>query len=150
MSLMGTNTVRSTLLTSLFLIAPLAQAKGHPSYERGKLLSMDSVSCGYAEKQAKSVAGEILGTDSAHKKTQEVLCQEYVLQGEHIQYRIRPRDEKHPALLPVGEVAEFRITKDKLVLRVPEGDGKEREYAVVSMTQHNDDSKAPATVRAGN
>jgi hypothetical protein len=76
--------------------------------------------------------------------------QEYVLQGEHIQYRIRPRDEKHPALLPVGEVAEFRITKDKLVLRVPEGDGKEREYAVVSMTQHNDDSKAPATVRAGN
>lgn len=141
--------MRSTLLMSLLLIAPFTQAKGRPSYERGKLISMDSVSCGYAEKQAKSVTGEILGTDSAHKKTQEVLCQEYVLQGEHIQYRIRPRDEKHPVLLPVGEAAEFRISKDKLVLRVPEGDDREHEYTVVSMTQHDDDSKAVASAKAG-
>jgi hypothetical protein len=142
--------VRSILLTSLLLVAPLIQAKGRPSYERGKLVSMDSVSCGYAEKQAKSVTGEILGTDSAQKKTREVLCQEYVLQGQHILYRIRPRDEKHPVLLPLGEVAEFRINRDKLVLRVPEGDDKEREYTVVSMSQHNDDSKAVASAKAPN
>jgi hypothetical protein len=35
-------------------------------------------------------------------------------------------------LLPVGESAEFRIHKDRLLLRVPEADGKEREYTVVS------------------
>jgi hypothetical protein len=142
--------VRSLLLMSLLLIAPPIQAKGRRSYERAKLLSMDSVSCGYAEKQAKSVAGEILGTGSAQKKRHEVLCQEYVLQAEHIQYRIRPRDEKQTALLPLGEVAEFRINRDKLVLRVPEGDDKEREYTVVSMTQHNDDSKAVASAKAAN
>ena len=41
-------------------------------------------------------------------------------------------------LLPVGETAEFRIRKDKMLLRVPEADGKEREYVVVSMTPRAD------------
>ena len=53
-------------------------------------------------------------------------------------YRIRPRDEKHPILLPVGENAQFRIEKDKLLLRVEDLDDKEREYSVVSMTPRRD------------
>ena len=48
-------------------------------------------------------------------------------------YHIRPREEKHPALLPVGEKALFRLKKDLMVLKVPEGDDKEREYDVVTM-----------------
>jgi len=36
-------------------------------------------------------------------------------------------------LLPVGEKAQFRLDKDKLVLRVEDMDDKEREYIVVSM-----------------
>jgi len=80
------------------------------------------------------LTGEILGTDAQSKKTQEMLCQEYVLQAERVVYRIRPKDDKHPVLLPIGEIAQFRISKDKLILRVPESDGKEREYIVVSMT----------------
>jgi hypothetical protein len=32
-----------------------------------------------------------------------------VLQTDKMVYRIRPRDEKHPALLPVGEQAQFRL-----------------------------------------
>jgi hypothetical protein len=63
-----------------------------------------------------------------------MLCQEYVLKADRVMYRIRPRDEKHPVLLPVGEDAEFRINKDKLILRVNELDNKERDYIVVSMT----------------
>ena len=94
---------------------------------------MDSTSCGFAEKDGKTITGEILGTDSAHKNTQEVLCQEYVLQSDHIVFRIRPRDPKHPILLPVGETVEFRIHKDVMVLRDPERDKKDREYTVVSM-----------------
>ena len=99
---------------------------------------MNSSSCGYAEKASKTLAGEILGTDGQHKKTQEVLCQEYILQTERITYRIRPKDDKHPALLPIGETAEFRIHKDKLILRVIESNDKEREYLVVSMTPRAD------------
>ncbi len=99
---------------------------------------MDSVPCGYAKKDSKGIGGALLGTDSAHKKTQEMLCQEYVLQSDRIIYRIRPKEEKHPVLLPVGETAEFRIHKDKLLLRVPELDEKEREYLAISMTPRSD------------
>jgi hypothetical protein len=127
------------------LAATVAFAKDH-SYEKGKLVSMDSSACGTAEKSNKTVAGELLGTDADHKNTQEVLCQDYELQGEHVLYHIRPIDQKHPALLPIGEDAEFRVDKDKIMLRVPESsDDKEHAYSVVSMTQHDADPDTVAS-----
>jgi hypothetical protein len=126
-------------------LASMVSAKDPKPYETGKLLQMDSVQCGTAEKDAKSFSGEMLGTDSGSKKTQEVLCQEYVLQAERVIYRIRPRDEKHPALLPVGERVEFRLQKGKMLLRVEDLDGKEREYSVVSMTPRSDSDSADAS-----
>jgi hypothetical protein len=130
------------MLLMAVAMAPAAVAKDPPDYEKGLLLSMESVSCGYTENGGKSVTGEILGTDSAHRKTQEVLCQEYVLQADHITYRIRPKDDKHPPLLPVGEAVRFRIRKDKMYLMVPEGDQKEREYRVLSMQLRQDAKSA--------
>jgi hypothetical protein len=126
-------------------VASAVLAKDPKPYQTGKLLQMDSVQCGTAEKNSTSVAGEMLGTDSGSKKTQEVLCQEYVLQSEHVIYRIRPRDEKHPALLPVGDQAQFRLQMDKMLLRVEDLDSKEREYIVVSMTPRSDGTSADAT-----
>ncbi len=127
-------------LAVLLVIPGIGLAKDEPVYQEGILLQMESTSCGYAETGGKTFAGEILGTDSENKKTNEVLCQEYVLQGEHVTYRIRPRDDKHPALLPLGETAEFRVVKDKMKLRVPETDQKELEYVVVSMTMRDEPS----------
>lgn len=138
--------MRSKWMMSVILgLATAAYAKEPKPYQTGKLLQMDSVPCGTAEKDAKSFAGEMLGTDSGNKKTQEVLCQEYVLQAARVIYRIRPRDEKHPVLLPVGERAQFRLQKDKMLLRVEDLDSKEREYIVVSMTPRSDSSTADAT-----
>jgi hypothetical protein len=122
----------------ILVLAPITPAKDPPEYDKGLLLSMESTSCGYAEKDGKTITGEILGTDSSHKKRQEVLCQEYVIEADHITYRIRPKDDKHPALLPIGEAVRFRIHKDKIYLRVPEGGGKEREYFVLSMRLRQD------------
>jgi hypothetical protein len=122
---------KSMLLVLLF--AATAYAKEPKAYQGGKLVQMDSVNCGVEERDAKSFTGEVIGTDSGHKKTQELLCQEYLLQTDKMVYRIRPRDAKHPVLLPVGEQAQFRLDKDKLVLRVEALDAKEREYIVVSM-----------------
>jgi hypothetical protein len=121
------------LLATIATVAVGAHAKDH-FYQKGRIQQMESVSCGYAENSSKTIMGEIVGTDGAHKKTKEMLCQEYVLKADRVMYRIRPRDEKHPVLLPVGEDAEFRINKDKLILRVNELDSKERDYIVVSMT----------------
>jgi hypothetical protein len=128
------------------LLAAPSPAKEH-DYQKGTLLQMNSVTCGSSSTNSKTVAGEIIGTDSGKSKTEELLCQEYILQTDHVVYRIRPRDDKHPALLPIGETAEFRIDKDKLILRVPEADGKEREYVVVSMAPRNDTSTASGQMK---
>jgi len=136
------------IVTVMVAVAALnTQAKDAPAYEKGVLVQMESSACGYSEKDGKTIAGQILGTDGQHKNTKQVLCQEYVLQAERIIYRITPKDDKHPVLLPVGETAQFRIHKDKLLLRVPEADGKEREYFVVSMTPRSD---VTAASRAAN
>ena len=129
--------IRTLAVGLVFLGAGICAAKEH-DYQKGKLLRMDSSSCGTSEKGSKTVAGEIFGTDGQHKQTQDLLCQEYILQGDHVIYRIRPKDDKHPVLLPIGETAQFRINKDKLILRVPEVNDKEHEYIVVSMTPRED------------
>src|SRR6267143_1389427 len=141
----GTNEAEGRIKMRIGTVAALlafttlnAQAKDAPAYEKGVLVQMESSSCGYSEKDGKTIAGQIFGTDGQHKNTKQVLCQEYVLQADRIIYRITPKDDKHPVLLPVGETAQFRIHKDKLLLRVPEADGKEREYLVLSMTPRSD------------
>jgi hypothetical protein len=122
------------MLCAVLGLATVAYAKDPKAYQSGKLLQMDSVACGTSEKDAKA------------KKTQELLCQEYVLQADKVIYHIRPRDEKHPALLAVGAQAEFRIEKDKMKLRM-EDSTKELEFSVVSMTPRTDSDSADASTR---
>jgi hypothetical protein len=116
------------------LSASFGYARDHQSPQSGTLLQMDSVQCGTDQKSDKSLAGEIIGTDNAHQKMHTLLCQEYLLQTDRMTYRIRPKDDKHPALLPVGEKAQFHIEKDHMKLRVEDLDDKEREYVVISTT----------------
>ena len=126
--------MKARFVIGVAVLATMAYAKDAKPFQHGKLLQMDSVACGVDENSGKSFAGEMLGTDSAHKKTHELLCQEYLLQSDKVIYRIRPRDDKHPVLLPVGAAAQFRMQKDKMILRVEDLDDKDRDYVVVSMT----------------
>lgn len=125
--------MRMKWLLVVLLAASIAQGKEPKHYQSGKLVKMESVRCGTDQKNGKSLAGEMIGTDSSHMKTRELLCQEYILETDKLTYTIRPKDDKHPALLPVGENAQFRLDKDKMVLRVEDLDDKDREYVVVSM-----------------
>ena len=125
--------MRLKCVLAMVLLAAVARAKEPKHYQSGKLLKMESVKCGTDEKNGKSLAGEMIGTDSSHMKTREMLCQQYVLETDRVVYTIRPKDDKHPVLLPIGEKAQFRMDKDKIVLRVEDLDDKEREYEVVSM-----------------
>jgi len=118
----------------VLLCTSLGYARDRQSPQSGTLLQMDSVECGTDQKSAKGLAGELIGTDSAHQKMHTLLCQEYLLQTDRIIYRIRPKDDKHPVLLPVGEKAQFHIEKDHMKLRVEDLGDKEHEYVVVSMT----------------
>lgn len=125
--------MRLNFAIALLLIAALAQAKEPRHYQSGKLVKMDSVKCGVDEKDGNSIAAEVIGTDSTHRKTRELLCQQYVLETGDLVYTIQPKDDKHPALLPIGDTAQFRLAKDKMLLRVEDSDDKEREYIVVAI-----------------
>jgi len=141
--------VRNTvsIIASVLILGALAQAKDSKFYQKGTLTQMEAVSCGYEEKDGKGIAGALIGTDSEHKKTHEMLCQEYVLKADRMVYRIRSKEEKHPVLLPVGDNVQFRIKKDHLLLLAPELDSKEREFFVTSMTPREE--KTETTARVG-
>src|SRR5437016_8646515 len=143
-----THTMRLKYLLGVVLLAAVALAKEPRHYQSGKLLKMESAMCGTDEKNGKSLAGEMIGTDSSHKKMHDLLCPEYVLQPDKLIYTIRPKDEKHPALLPVGEKAQFRLDKDKMLLRVEDLDDKEREYIVVSMAPKESEDSTAASATA--
>lgn len=128
--------MRKVLAIVVLVLGTVAvtQAKDRPAYEKGKLTKMESVPCGTSQSGGKGVTGELLGTDSSKMKTEEVLCEEYTLETKDVIYRIRPKDSKHEVLLSIGGEADFRLHKDELLLRVPEGDDKERPFQVLSMT----------------
>ncbi len=119
---------RKSLVLASVLLAAAAYAKELKAYQDGKLLQMDSVQCGTDTKDAKK------------GKTHELLCQEYVVQTEQVLYRVRPKDDKHSTLLPIGQNAQFRLEKNRMLLRVESADGKEREYVIMSIKPRGDNS----------
>jgi hypothetical protein len=124
---------KSFVLASL-LLATTAFAKEPKAYIDAKLLQMNSVECGTDDKDAKKKG-----------KTHELLCQEYVVQTDQVLYTVRPKDDKHPELLPVGQNAQFRLDKNTMLLRIPGFDkDKEREYLVVSVKPRSDSAAADA------
>ena len=126
--------MKATLLFVILICSGLALAKDRPPHQTGRLISMDAVPCGFTANTSKNAASSSAETGSLTTNAQEPPCQEYVLESEHVTYHIRPRDVKHTAILPLGEEADFRFHGDKMILRVPEGDNKERQYFVISMT----------------
>jgi len=137
--------MRIKLVLAGLLLAALAYAKEPKPYQSGVLMQMDSVECGYDEKDGQGVAGEMLGTDSAHKKTHALLCQEYTLRSDRMVFHIRPKNDKHPVILPIGGIAMFRMEKDRMILRAEDLDGKDREYTVVSIAPRQDYKDGAAT-----
>jgi len=118
---------KSLVLASI-LLAATAYAKVPKAYQSGTLLQMDSVSC-------------------SADKTKDSLCQEYLLQTDKTIYRIRARHAKHSVLLPVGEQAQFRLEKEKMLLRVEALDERERDYIVVSTAPRGDSTADARPVR---
>jgi|SRR5579884_394012 hypothetical protein len=125
-----------TTLAVLLLVA-CSQAKEPKHYQAGKVLKMESVKCGVDQKSGESLAGELIGTDSSHMKSRELLCQQYAIATDNLVYTVQPKDDKHPVLLPIGDQAQFRLEKDKMLLRVEDMDDKERQYIVVSIVPKN-------------
>ena len=93
---------RPMTATLVVFLAGAAHANDKHALEKRMLLQMDSSSCGYTEKDGKTLAGQVYGTDGQHKNTKEVLCQEYILKSDRVIYRIRCRNIAPSGNLKLG------------------------------------------------
>lgn len=151
--------IKSLFVVALLLlsVSPLSagdKKKKHP--ERGMLENMEAVPCG-AKEHGLAGLGAIYGSVGiTHVNSDEKLCPQYLLRTDEMEYHIRPVDGKHPVILPVGHEGVFKIRKDHLYLKVPDGDRKTRAYQVVSMKPLNSNGEVqgsaykPPDKRLGN
>jgi hypothetical protein len=116
---------RSLILAAIFLAAT-AIAQEPKAYQEGVLSQMDSVPC------------PLHRNNASDARVQAELCREYTLQTDRVVYRFRSRSPKHPILLPVGERVQFRMDKNKFLLRKQGVDSKERQYTLVAVTPRSE------------
>ncbi len=132
-------------LVIVMVMPPAAAAKSKKHSERGMLESMEAVPCG-AKQRGLTGLGSVFGSVGVeHVNSYEKLCPQYLLRTDEMEYQIRPLDNKHPVILPVGHEGEFKIKKDQMHLKVPDGDRKTRAYQVVAAKPLHSEQKAEAS-----
>lgn len=126
-----------------FVVFATGAFAGEPKvYQSGKLVQMDSVQCATRQNDPGASASEALSVDADKQKTPA--CQEYVLETEQVTYRIRPRHAKRGSPLPIGDMAQFRLEKDWMLVRIDDLSNKEREFIVVSIKPRAESNAADA------
>ena len=94
------------------------------SYAQGTIVSMESVPCGV---QGKS-----------HKRMAQMLCEQYAVRTDAVDYRIRQELPKRVDLLPVGQQVYFRVKQNRMLVRGFTLNGKRiknQEYVIISQSQ---------------
>jgi hypothetical protein len=139
-------------MLALVLVAllPLSlEGKKKKPAERAMLEKMEAVPCGAKQKGLTGLGTIWASAGITHVNSDEKLCPQYMIRTDDMEYHIRPADYKHPIVLPVGQEIEFRIKKDRMLVKVPDGDGKERAYQVVAMKPANSDENAQQRSSSG-
>lgn len=134
---------KAILIPAICLSLALPVFAGKKRGQRAMIEKMEAVPCG-AKERGLTGLGSVFGSVGAtHIDSDEKLCPQYMIRTDDMEYHIRPLDHKHPRLLPVGQEGEFKISKDVLEMRIPDGDHKKRRYQVVAMKQidHSDASE---------
>jgi len=121
-------------LAVVVLVPPGAEGnkmKNQPG--RGMLEKMDAVPCGAKQKGLAGLGSfwASIGITDVHAT--EKLCPQYLVRTDDMDYRIRPKDMKHPQILPIGHEVVVKMKKDRMLVKVPDGDKKMREYEVVGI-----------------
>ena len=133
-----------TIFSLLLVLPAFAGSKKHA--QRAMIEKMEAVPCGAKEHGLAGLGSVWASVGATHINTDEKLCPQYELKTDDMEYHVRPLDHKHPRLLPVGQESEFKISKDVIEMRIPDGDHKMRRYQVVSMKQidHSDSTEMGA------
>jgi len=132
------------MLGLLFAIPALGHDKKKDN--RAMIEKMEAVPCGAKEHGLTGLGSVWASVGIASVNSDEKLCPQYLLRSDDMEYHVRPLDHKHPVILPVGKEGEFKISKDKLDMRIPDGDRKMRHYQVVAMKPiDHSEASAPET-----
>ena len=131
---------KSLAIIGLVLVSAVPLSAGPKNKKvapRAMLERMESVPCG-AKQRGLSGLGTIWASAGiTHVNSDEKLCQQYLLRTDDMEYHVRPMDNKHPVVLPVGQEVEYKIKGDRMLVKVPDGDRKTRSYKVVAMNPTN-------------
>jgi hypothetical protein len=130
-----------TLLASAAL--PLSAGGKKKGPERGMLEKMEAVPCGAKEKGLSGLGSVWASVGITDVHTDQKLCPQYLLRTDEMDYHIRPKDLKHAVVLPVGNEVVFKVKKNSMYLKDPNG-GKTMMYEVVAMEPASTDSNAPS------
>lgn len=126
---------RALILIVVVIFTAVLSAKNASRNRLGILLRMESVPCSAAE--ANGFGKVLFGAPTPAPVPEERLCQEYVLLSEGLYYRIRSKSRKHPVLLPIGEQAQFRLHRDRMLVQVEDFDSKPYEFSVLAIVPEN-------------
>jgi hypothetical protein len=142
-------TSRTPLITALaLLLATSAFAGGKKKHnDRAMIERMEAVPCGAKERGITGIGSIFASAGVTHVNSDEKLCPQYLLRTDDMEYHVRPLDHKHPKLLPVGKEGEFKISKDILEMKIPDGDHKKRKYQVVGMQPIDHSTTEPESAK---
>ena len=131
--------VLAAALTLLAAAPVYAGGKKKNQQERAMLEKMEAVPCGAKQRGLSGLGSFWASVGITAVNSNEKLCPQYLLRTDDMDYRIRPMNLKHPEVLPIGHEIVFKIKKDRMLLKVPDGDKKMRAYEVVAMEPASSD-----------
>ncbi|HUN60999.1 MAG TPA: hypothetical protein VMU53_03365 [Candidatus Sulfotelmatobacter sp.] len=147
--------LRIPMVLAFVLLVPIgAPAKKKSPPDRAMLEKMEAVPCGAKQKGLSGLGSFWASVGITDVHSNEKLCPQYLLRTDDMDYKIRPMDMKHPLVLPVGHEVIFKISKDRMFVRVPDGDDKHikkmQPYEVVAAEPNaipNENASAGPTPR---
>jgi hypothetical protein len=144
--------VRVSLIAGLILLSAIpANAGGDKKKpERAMLEKMESVPCGAKEKGVTGLGTPWGSAGITHVNNDEKLCPQYMVITDDMEYHIRPTDTKHPVVLPVGHEIVFKIKKDRMILKVADGNQKSMTYVVVAMKPTTEPQARDTSAKSNN
>ena len=138
-------TLAVAMFALLFAVPGFARDKKHS--DRAMIEKMEAVPCGAKERGLTGLGSVFASIGATHVDSDEKLCPQYLLRTDDMEYHVRPLDHKHPVILPVGKEGEFKISRDVMLMRIPDGDHKKRRYQVVAMKPLDHSETAETTSR---
>jgi hypothetical protein len=120
-----------SLFALSFALPVFAGEKKHA--QRAMIEKMEAVPCGAKEHGVAGLGSVWASVGITSVNSDEKLCPQYMLHTDDMEYHVRPLDHKHPRLLPIGQEGEFKVHKDVIEMRIPDGDRTQRRYQVVAM-----------------